>query len=32
METLQSSRDTKFHSAGPMAGSTANGKASSMAG
>ena len=29
MESLRSSRDTKFHSAGPMAGSTANGKASS---
>ena len=32
MEPLRSSRDAKFHSGGPMAGSTANGKASSMAG
>ena len=32
MEPLWSSKDTKFHSAGLMTGSTANGKASSMAG
>ena len=32
MEPLRSSRDTKFHSGGHMAASTANGKVSSMAG